>query len=167
MSNVFSATTVVSEQADEGGLEKESNIKKVNLMEFLKPVANSGDGSKIPEACLQNQALKSLGDSNLRGCLIANVLIVGQYIAVFAGTRKSTQESLCVTKDWSRELLILSSFMTAFNECNHKITDEFFKDQQKFVREGIVTQDQIDGISILYTAGLTSEDKAAFADKRK
>lgn len=109
-------------------------------MDFLKPVANSGvDERRVPAVCLENKALKSLGASNLRGCLIANVLIVGQYITIFEGTRKSTQESLCVTKDWSRELQILSSFMTAFNECNHKITDEFFKDQQKFLRQGIVT----------------------------
>jgi hypothetical protein len=99
----------------------------------------------------------------MRGFLIANVLIVGQYIAVFEGTRKPTQESLCVTKEWSRELQILSSFMTAFNECNHKITDEFFKNPKKFVNEGIVTEEQIGGISILYTSGLTLEDKTNFA----
>jgi hypothetical protein len=167
LANVFTATSAVSEQVNEGSSDKESKIKKVNLLEFLKPAANAEDQAKIPEACLQNKALKSLEASNLRGCLIANVLIVGQYIAVFAGTRKSTQESLCVTKEWSRELLILSSFMTAFNECNHKITDEFFKDQQKFVREGVVTKNQVDGISILYTSGLPLQEKAEFADKRK
>jgi hypothetical protein len=71
--------------------------------------------------------------NNYRGYLIANVLIVGQYITVFEFTRKSAQEHLACTKDWAQELKILSCFMTAFNECNHKITDQFFENRQNFL----------------------------------
>jgi len=105
--------------------------------------------------------------NSFRGYLIASVLVVGQYITVFEGTRKSTQESLCVAKEWSRELKILSCFMTAFNECNHKITDLFFQDQAGLIRDGIVTQPQIDKISTHYTYNMTNEDKSSFQEARK
>jgi len=167
LANVFSTTSSASEKAVADDAKEELSIKRVNLMDFLKHDATSEGDYKIPDICLEHAALKSLEASNLRVFLIANVLIVGQYITVFEGTRKPTQESLCVTKEWSRELQILSSFMTAFNECNHKITDEFFKDQKKFVSEGVVTEDQIEGISILYTNSLTLEEKTKFAETRK
>lgn len=52
--------------------------------------------------------------------------------------------------------------MTAFNECNHKITDLFFQNKAGLIREGIVTQQQVDKISTLYTHEMTSETKSTF-----
>jgi hypothetical protein len=62
-----------------------------------------------------------------------------------------------VTKAWSTELSILSGFMTCFNECNHKITDQFFREQSAFINMGVVTAKQIEQISIGYTKELTKE----------
>ena len=90
MANVFSATSSASEKAVEDDSKEELSIKRVNLMDFLKHDAASEGKTKIPDICLEHAALKSLGASNLRGFLIANVLIVGQYITVFEGTRKPT-----------------------------------------------------------------------------
>jgi len=98
---------------------------------------------------------------------VASVLIVGQYISVFEGTRKATQEYLCLTRSWSKELRILSSFLTQFNECNHQITDSFFRDQQNFINLGVVTSEQIKEISITYSQDISIEDKEKFGDNRK
>ena len=57
--------------------------------------------------------------------------------------------------------------MTAFNECNHKITDQFFNETENFIEQGIVTQKQIDIISKLYTHKMTTEEKDDFAANRK
>jgi len=108
--------------------EMELGIRHVNLLDVLK----ADSEWKVPEGCKENAVLKGLAPtaSKLGGSyLIANAMIVGQYINLFEGLRKSSQESLCVTREWSKELKILSSFMTSFNECNHTITDEFFRDQ--------------------------------------
>ena len=129
---------------------------------------NAGQSDRrVPADSIDNEVFKSIELSNVRGHLIARVLVVGQYINVFEGTRKSTQEGLCVTKEWSKELRILSCFMTSFNECNHKITDEFFQDQRKFVELGVVTQEQIQEISIPYRKSMTTEEKNKFAENRK
>ena len=153
--------------ADSVGQEQEDKdlaIKYVDLLGLMK----AEHDKSLPEGAKNNSSLKNVAAiNNFRGYLIANVLIVGQYITVFEGTRKSTQESLCVAKEWSRELKILSCFMTAFNECNHKITDMFFQDQAALIKEGIVTQPQIDKISTLYTHQMTGEDKATFSEARK
>jgi hypothetical protein len=122
----------------------------------------------LPASAKDHPTLSSVAATNsYRGYLLASALLVGQYIAVFEGTRKSTQEALCVAKEWSRELKILSSFMTAFNECNHKITDLFFQDQAGLIRDGVVTQPQIDKISTLYTHQMTSEAKSTFSEARR
>ena len=81
---------------------------------------------------------------NYRGYLIANVLIVGKYVSVFESTRKTVQEILSTPKDWTRELKILSCFMTALTACNHKITHQFFLDQNSFVENGIVSAENIE-----------------------
>jgi hypothetical protein len=99
----------------------------VNLLDVLK----AGSDWVVPEKCKENPVLKGLASSATKlggSYLIANAMIVGQYINLFEGLRKSSQESLCVTKEWSQELKVLSSFMTSFNECNHTITDDFFRD---------------------------------------
>ena len=57
--------------------------------------------------------------------------------------------------------------MTSFNECNHRITDEFFQDQKKFIDLGVVTQNQIQEISIPYKKSMTTEEKNKFAENRK
>jgi hypothetical protein len=90
------------------------------------------------------------------------VLIVGRYIQVFESTRKTVQELLSSPKDWSRELKILSCFMTAFNECNHKITDMFFENHQSFVDQGVVTKEMIEQISIPYSSEISAEAKEKF-----
>ena len=88
----------------------------------------------------RSSLLKVKEVDHMRGYIIANVLMVGQYINLFETLRKQSQEILSM-KDWQREVKILSSFMTAFNECNHTITDKFFQDQGSFVTQGIVTRD--------------------------
>jgi hypothetical protein len=103
----------------------------------------------------------------MRGYIIANVLLVGQYITLFENLRKQTQEMLSAPKDWQREVKILSSFMTAFNECNHTITDKFFEDQDVFVSQGIVTQAQIDELATLYSNDMTTDQKKKFQEARK
>lgn len=137
-------------------------IKKANLLELM------GSDREVPAKCKENEILSCISEvASFRGFLIANVLIVGQYIAVFEDARKSTQQHLCVHHDWSRELRILSCFMTAFNECNHKITDQFFNETESFIQQGIVTQKQIEIISKLYTHKMTTEEKEDFAANRK
>ena len=106
---------------DQNEPDKDLKIKYLDLLSLI-----SEDRFVIPAE--GNQENMKNTTSNFRSYLVANVMIVGQYISVFEGTRRSTQEILCVSKEWARELKILSCFMTAFNECNHKITDQFFTD---------------------------------------
>jgi hypothetical protein len=158
LAEVF-ADTVSAQEGD-----KDLAIKYIDLLEILK----AGQQRSLPAGAKEHAALRSVAEAgDFRGYLIANVLVVGQYISVFEGTRKSTQEALCVAKEWSRELKILSCFMTAFNECNHKITDLFFQDQPALIQEGVVTQAQIEKISTLFSHRLTSEDRAAFSETRR
>lgn len=115
-------------QNDEDQKESKAPSKKRDLLEFLK--IEKDKAKRVPEICeIQNKSLSKIEVTNVRGYLVASVLIVGQYISIFEGTRKATQESLCLTRSWSKELRILSSFLTEFNECNHQITDAFFRDQ--------------------------------------
>lgn len=104
---------------------------------------------------------------NVRGHLIATILIIGQYISVFEFLRKITQEILCLTKSWASEIRILSNFLSMFNECNHKITDEFFVEQEKFIEKGVITAEQIKQISINFKQDQTAADKEVFHTNRK
>ena len=105
-------------------MDKIERMKHINLLELVKP--NALGAVIAPEAKENRQIAQVVALGNYRSYLIANVLIVGQYNSVFESIRKSSQEHLACTKDWQQELKILSYFWTAFNECNHKITDMFF-----------------------------------------
>ena len=52
-------------------------------MEFLKVDGASQSEKKVPEESIDNDVFKSIGPSNVRGHVIARVLIVGQYLNVF------------------------------------------------------------------------------------
>lgn len=134
--------------------EGQPTPKNIDLVDFMR----EGSTAKLSASCAENKAIQSIDDSNIRGKLIASVLIVGQYITIFENSRQPTQDALCLsTRSWSSELNILSRFMTSFNECNHKITDHFFKSQLSFIKMGVVTEKQIEEISIGYHKNLTQK----------
>ena len=135
--------------------EGQRELKRIDLLAAMQSNAQI---AKNPD----DLVVKGIEGTNMRGFVIARVLILGQYIALFEGTRKSTQESLSTTREWCDELKILSSFFTCFNECNHKITDNFFQDQNEFMRKGIISQVQLDRISVAHQKYMTSEQKEEF-----
>jgi hypothetical protein len=138
--------------------DKILGIKNIDILDVLRP--DNHDAHKIPEAAKENPSLAQIVEiGNYRGYLIASVLLIGQYIVVLENTRKSVQELIIAPKDWTKEIKIMSSFMAAFNECNHKITDTYFNDTQFFIDNSIVTQSQIDAISVPFTSEMTQQDK--------
>ena len=57
-------------------------------MEFLKVDGAYHSDRKVPEESIDNDVVKSIDPSNMRGHVIARVLIVGQYLNVFESTKK-------------------------------------------------------------------------------
>lgn len=74
LAEVFSAAVDGSGPQKDG---QHSQIKHIDLVEFLRVDGDPRYSRKVPEICLGNKVLGQIESTNLRGYLIASVLIVG------------------------------------------------------------------------------------------